>query len=155
MSSNKSNLFDFQAEPEVPMLSKTAKLKQQLSMIEMQRKKDQKPRAYQHRSKSLFEDDFSMDKVHPEDSTISVIKEEMTCEESDSFEFAQHSSRLTKRLSGVLRQDLKKSESVNIFARENDPFDDDFFCEDQGDVRMFDDSDKKDLKNGDNKWTED
>lgn len=28
---------------------------------------------------------------------------------------------------------IKKSESVNIFAREDDPFDDDFFCgEDMG-----------------------
>ncbi|XP_045476508.1 protein disabled isoform X2 [Harmonia axyridis] len=142
---------------EIPMAVKTAKLRQQLSMIELQRKvgKDAKPRPYQGRSKSLFEDDFSMDKV-PEDNSISVIKEELTCEEGDSFEFSvQTSNRLSKRLSGVLRADLKKSESVNIFGRENDPFDDDFFCEEGGDVRMFDTSDKKDLKNGDSKWTDD
>ncbi|XP_044747407.1 protein disabled isoform X2 [Coccinella septempunctata] len=146
---------DFKVDGEVNVTAKTAKLKQQLSMIELQRKgpKDAKPRPYQNRSKSLFEDDFSMDKIHhpSDDNSISVIKEE----ENDTFEFGQHSNRLSKRLSGVLRADLKKSESVNIFSRENDPFDDDFFCEDAGDVHIFGDSDKKDLKNGDSKWTED
>ncbi|XP_018579344.1 protein disabled isoform X2 [Anoplophora glabripennis] len=101
---------------------------------------------YQPKSKLLFEDDFSPSEKSeqvPEDNSISSIKEEIDKEEEDSFgannvENAANGRKriLSKnRLGGGLRSDinLKKSESVNIFARESDPFDDDFFCgEDKG-----------------------
>lgn len=81
--------------------------------------------------KSLFEDDFlPAERPTLEMSTISSIKEEGTEEETVG--------RLEKRLSQKRNfnknrfstdVNLKKSESVNIFARESDPFDDDFFSE--------------------------
>ncbi|KAK9880484.1 hypothetical protein WA026_011729 [Henosepilachna vigintioctopunctata] len=154
---------EFQIEPEPAIIAKTAKLKQQQSLIEIQRKspREIKSRNYQNRSKSLFEDDFSVEKAeHPsEDNGISVIKEEVS-EENDSFnvcnfEQATNTNRLSKRLSGGLRTDLKKSESINIFARESDPFDDDFFCETACNVDLFDNtSDTKELRNSDHEWTD-
>lgn len=96
-------------------------------------------RVQMNKPKSLFEDDFSpsekLDLV-PEDNSISSIKEESDpIEEEDSFstnnfENATNSrkNKIKKhRLSNNTDINLKKSESVNIFARENDPFDDDFF----------------------------
>lgn len=94
--------------------------------------------------KSHFEDDFSPgDKGEHEDNNISSIKEEADREDEDEFSASnfENSSNGRKkilsknRFSGNLRMDvnIKKSESVNIFAREDDPFDDDFFCgEDMG-----------------------
>lgn len=86
------------------------------------------------KQKSLFEDDFIPTTERPalDTSTISSIKEEGA--EDDTM------GRLEKRLSqkrvfagknrfSNLDVNLKKSESVNIFARESDPFDDDFFSE--------------------------
>lgn len=79
--------------------------------------------------KSLFEDDFIPGERH-EGSNISSIQEEGG--EDDVV------GRLEKKFSqkrGFGKRgfsvdvNLKKSESVNIFARENDPFDDDFFSE--------------------------
>ncbi|KAL3287233.1 hypothetical protein HHI36_001710 [Cryptolaemus montrouzieri] len=153
------NNFHIESEPPLP-----GKLKQQQSMIELQRKspRESKPRGYHSRVNSLFEDDFSIDKAEhlPEDNNISVIKEELS-EENDSFsaatfEQATNASRLSKRLSGVLRTDIKKSESVNIFSTEDDPFDDDFFFENGGNVHIFDNElDGKNLRNSDHKWTDD
>lgn len=81
--------------------------------------------------KSLFEDDFIQAERPVHESSISSIKEEGA--EEDKM------GKLEKRLSqkrgfGKSRfsnadVNLKKSESVNIFTRENDPFDDDFFSE--------------------------
>lgn len=79
-----------------------------------------------------------------EDNNISSIKEETDInedEEEDTFatesatatSASNNGSRKKKLLGGRLSNSrgadghLKKSESVNIFARESDPFDDDFF----------------------------
>lgn len=118
---------------------------------------------YQPKSKLLFEDDFSPSEKSeqvPEDNSISSIKEEIDKEEEDSFgadnlENAVNGRKkiLSKnRLSGGLRSDanIKKSESVNIFARESDPFDDEFFCaEDKVTVE------KTSPRNTELRWTED
>lgn len=90
-------------------------------------------------SKSMFEDDFSPSEKPddiPEDSICS-IKEETDRDENDEFEGPKIKNaangrklKLNKnRMLGSLckANDLKKSESVNIFEREDDPFDDDFF----------------------------
>nr|CAD7428265.1 unnamed protein product [Timema monikensis] len=49
----------------------------------------------------------------------------------DSVKVEKHPSAMKMRMTSLFRVDsssnIKKSESVNIFARENDPFDDDFF----------------------------
>ncbi|XP_049817502.1 protein disabled isoform X2 [Aethina tumida] len=105
---------------------------------------------YATKAKSLFEDDFSptekaeQQAVSMEDNNISSIKEETDInedEEEDTFatesatatSAANNGSRKKKLLGGRLSNSrgadghLKKSESVNIFARESDPFDDDFF----------------------------
>ncbi|CAG9764503.1 unnamed protein product [Ceutorhynchus assimilis] len=91
--------------------------------------------------KSPFEDDFSPSEKSdaPEGNGISSIKEEpdLAEEEEDSFgatslnippnsrkKILNNKSRLSSCRTDV---NLKKSGSVNIFARENDPFDDDFF----------------------------
>ncbi|XP_056645938.1 protein disabled isoform X2 [Diorhabda sublineata] len=90
------------------------------------------------KSKSHFEDDFSPTEKVELDDNISSIKEEADREDEDefstsNFENASNGRKkiLSKsRFASGLRTDvnLKKSESVNIFAREDDPFDDDFFC---------------------------
>lgn len=90
---------------------------------------------FQGPQKSLFEDDFSpTEKPELDDNNgISCIKEETNQNESeDSFvmnNFDKITSNRKNRLSKgrFTSGQLKKSESVNIFARENDPFDDEFF----------------------------
>ncbi|KAG5897297.1 hypothetical protein JTB14_011462 [Gonioctena quinquepunctata] len=116
---------------------------------------------YQKKPKSHFEDDFSPSEKSeqpPDDGSISSIKEEMDKENEDEFsttnmENATNGRKkiLSKnRLSGGLRTDLKKSESVNIFAREDDPFDDEFFCGEESDI------DQKPLpRSSELRWTED
>lgn len=97
------------------------------------------------KQKSMFEDDFSpTDKSNDsqcnDDNGICVIPEEpVSGEQRVSFtennldktvEVRKQKHILSKnRMSSNIRGDpnLKKSESVNIFSRENDPFDDDFF----------------------------
>lgn len=95
------------------------------------------------RQESQFEDDFSpTDKTPPIDGIGCIVEEHSTPTETfspnnldktavafNNESIKRQRSALGKRLSGNLRADLnlKKSESVNIFARENDPFDDDFF----------------------------
>ncbi|KAJ8972880.1 hypothetical protein NQ317_015785 [Molorchus minor] len=83
-------------------------------------------RDIKQKGSSLFEDDFSPSQKPDtllEDNSISSIKEEVDPEEEeeDSFD-ANNVENATNDIN------LKKSESVNIFARESDPFDDDFFC---------------------------
>ncbi|ERL90876.1 hypothetical protein D910_08221 [Dendroctonus ponderosae] len=96
---------------------------------------------YHPKPRSPFEDDFSPsekpDSV-PEGNGISSIKEETDVPEEDEDSFGPPSvkmisssrkkmlnkSRLSARRNDV---NMKKSGSVNIFTRENDPFDDDFF----------------------------
>lgn len=106
--------------------------------------------------KSLFEDDFSpTEKQDTEESNIPCIKEEpIGVEEEDSFNVnnlernANGRKKLSKSRFSELN--LKKSDSVNIFARENDPFDDDFFsCKDNGRTRG-----KESPKGAEIKWTE-
>lgn len=95
---------------------------------------------YQSKPRSPFEDDFSPSEKNdqvPEGNGISSIKEEPDLPEEDEDSFGAASSTRpngrrrilnTSRLSGAKTDvNLKKSGSVNIFSRENDPFDDDFF----------------------------
>ncbi|KAF2900571.1 hypothetical protein ILUMI_05613 [Ignelater luminosus] len=118
--------------------------------------------------KSPFEDDFSPPvekaevQIHENISTSS-IKEEMDGneEEEDSFgannfdKSAMRKKMLSKnRLSNNFHIDtnLKKSESVNIFARESDPFDDEFFSgKNLGEIQNID----KSPRGSERKWTED
>lgn len=100
------------------------------------------------KQKSLFEDDFSPTEktstptTSVEDSGITVIAEETVTEPRVSFtennldkatpsESRKSSKHILakNRIANNIRGDvnIKKSESINIFARENDPFDDDFF----------------------------
>ncbi|XP_008195099.1 protein disabled isoform X2 [Tribolium castaneum] len=92
------------------------------------------------KQKSLFEDDFSPSGKPdplPEDSGISSIKEEADPNDKESSFSTNNATNSRKkklnknRLSNNFQSDIniKKSESVNIFARESDPFDDDFFSE--------------------------
>ncbi|KAK5648976.1 hypothetical protein RI129_003868 [Pyrocoelia pectoralis] len=114
--------------------------------------------------KSPFEDDFSPPvekseaQLHKNLSKSSIKEEIDVNEEDDSFatnNFDKSTIRkkiLNKnRLSSNFHIDsnLKKSESVNIFARESDPFDDEFFCS-----RNMEDSDEKSPRNTEQKWTE-
>lgn len=97
---------------------------------------------YQAKPRSPFEDDFSpsdKNETVPEGNGISSIKEEPDLAEEDEDSFGASSlskppngrkkmlnkSRLSSGRTDVVN--LKKSGSVNIFSRENDPFDDDFF----------------------------
>nr|XP_022904079.1 protein disabled isoform X2 [Onthophagus taurus] len=99
----------------------------------------QKPGYQRNKQRSLFEDDFSpterVESVN-ESSGISSIKEEGVQDEQGVSTFSVSNVKgngirkkiLSKgRLSSNSHDGLKKSESVNIFARENDPFDDEFF----------------------------
>lgn len=98
--------------------------------------KERKPTSrFPVQQKSLFEDNFSPTAEKPElddGGGISSIKEENQTEAEDSFSINNFdrmpSSRRSRLAKGRLSAgQLKKSESVNIFARENDPFDDEFF----------------------------
>ncbi|KAK9759072.1 Phosphotyrosine interaction domain (PTB/PID) [Popillia japonica] len=100
-------------------------------------------RSSQSKQRSLFEDDFSpTEKSDTQDSpAVPSIKEEdiqrsagsVNEEEQDSFSSLRTGGNgLRKKMHSKHRMSmntdsLKKSESVNIFARENDPFDDEFF----------------------------
>lgn len=125
--------------------------------------KDRKPSPrFQSTQKSMFEDDFSpTEKTEPDDNNgISSIKEETHQNESeDSFSINnldKISSNRKNRLSKgrFTSGQLKKSESVNIFARENDPFDDDFFCCKESSTIFITDRDKVSPKGAELKWTE-
>lgn len=91
---------------------------------------------------SLFEDDFS-----PTESGICSIQEEPSEEVTAKI----HKSR-RKFFKNRQSCDLKKSESVNIFARENDPFDDDFFSENA--ASQYDSDKISSPRNPDLKWSE-
>ncbi|XP_065166906.1 protein disabled isoform X3 [Atheta coriaria] len=104
---------------------------------------------HKYRQKSLFEDDFSpSDKEKPMElpstgGNVPVVDQAHAEEATDCLgtnNFTRVNSGGKKRLNRIsqLENNLKKSESVNIFARENDPFDDDFFSAENA--------------NGDNKW---
>lgn len=121
-----------------------------------------------NKTKSLFEDDFSpSDKpeVLPEENSISSIKEEIyPDEEEDSFstnnfESATNSRKKmnkNRRANSVHADgNIKKSESVNIFTRESDPFDDDFFCENVNDAQNLQENSDITLRTTDLKWTDD
>lgn len=97
-------------------------------------------------SKLMFEDDFSPSEKAEDlpDDSICSIKEETDRDEIDDFEELKFKSaasngrklklgrnRLLSNLSLGDGNDLKKSESVNIFHREDDPFDDDFFYDER------------------------
>lgn len=93
------------------------------------------------KQKSLFEDDFSPTERSPhfhEDGKIPSIEEELSSggvtQQPKPEKTVSSRKRILNRnrLSSSLKSDngnLKKSESVNIFARESDPFDDAFFTE--------------------------
>lgn len=143
---------DFEtSETDSPTTSVNRSIKtiKQQNLYEKERFKETKlsPR-YQMTKKSLFEDDFSPSNEKQNDSiaddSISSIKEEKDAieeEEEDSFSTSAPASTATTTTTNQPRRkilsktrnnirtdiNLKKSESVNIFARENDPFDDDFF----------------------------
>lgn len=125
------------------------------------------------KQKSMFEDDFSpTDKPESQfndDGGISVIPEESgTNEQRVSFiennldrvptnDIRKQKHILSKsRIASNIRGDnLKKSESVNIFARENDPFDDDFFAgRDETEIQKVD-SKAAGNSTVEYKWTED
>lgn len=117
------------------------------------------PSSVSLKQKSLFEDDFSpTDRPHfHEGSKISSIKEEPTssiAQQPKSEKTVSSRKRILgrSRLSSNLKADsnLKKSESVNIFGRENDPFDDAFFTEDTSDLQ----EEKASSRGSDIKWSE-
>ncbi|CAH1163912.1 unnamed protein product [Phaedon cochleariae] len=162
------------SEAESPIISRPIKNVRQQSMFEKSShaEKDFKGRqrggslrdsklSPRYQAKSHFEDDFSpgdkSEQPPQEGAGISSIEEEVDRENEDefgasNFENAANGRRkiLSKnRLS--LRTDvgLKKSDSVNIFAREDDPFDDDFFCgEEMGPER-------KSPRSTELRWTDD
>nr|CAI5868869.1 unnamed protein product [Callosobruchus analis] len=121
------------------------------------------PRYREVKNESFFEDDFSPNEKSepvPEDS-ISSIKEEIDREEEDEFGERNHENASNgrkkfmskNRLSSTSSRtdvNLKKSESVNIFAREDDPFDDDFFCEESNDFQ----EEKPSSRGTELRWTE-
>lgn len=79
---------------------------------------------------SVFVD--SVSELVPRKPSISEGKEKRgTVNIWNSEETNKHQSGLKLRISNLMRVDssssIRKSESINIFARENDPFDDDFF----------------------------
>ncbi|XP_063921496.1 protein disabled isoform X4 [Zophobas morio] len=121
----------------------------------------------QNKSKSLFEDDFSpsgKSEPLPKDNSISSIKEvDSKAKEgslsTNNFENATNCRRKKPnkhRLSNNIQSDIniKKSESVNIFARESDPFDDDFFSENMSSHENTQYAENS-PKPSDLKWTED
>ncbi|XP_044738255.1 protein disabled isoform X2 [Chrysoperla carnea] len=138
---------------------------------EYQPEKDYRPSRTKinFRQESQFEDDFSpTDKPSDRDSENVRIAEE-TVERVDAFtsknnldksvnfnESRKQKSSLGKRLSGTMRQDLnlKKSESINIFARESDPFDDDFFSKPENGAVVIT-RDHKNTINESVQWSED
>ncbi|KAK4884258.1 hypothetical protein RN001_000529 [Aquatica leii] len=118
--------------------------------------------------RSPFEDDFSPSIEKPEiqlhkNISKSSIKEEMDDNENgeeDSFATNNFDKNVIRkkilnknRYSSSFHMDsnLKKSESVNIFARESDPFDDEFFS--GSNLQDLDEADKS-PRSSDHKWTE-
>lgn len=98
--------------------------------------------------KSFFEDNFSPTEQSDtfRESKICSILEEPTEECVARLQKVPHSKKKIlnrNRFSGDIH--LKKSDSVNIFARENDPFDDDFFSSGRnaGDLSWSDNFDEQ------------
>ncbi|XP_074037034.1 DAB adaptor protein isoform X3 [Leptinotarsa decemlineata] len=144
---------DFEnSETESPIISRPIKTLRQQTMFEKSSppvEKDFKDRQrgsslrasklsprYPTKTKSHFEDDFSPSDKPEQPVEERIIQEEIDRENEDEFSASNlenatngRKKMLSKnRLSGGARTDnLKKSESVNIFAREDDPFDDEFF----------------------------
>lgn len=112
---------------------------------------------FQTTQKSLFEDDFSpTEKPLEEDKGISSIKEESGQNEADDSFGENNFDKVVARKKMLSKArfsngQLKKSESVNIFARENDPFDDEFFS---GQESTQSRDSKSSPKNPELKWTE-
>lgn len=149
--------------------SKTKSIKHQ-SLFEKDRFGELKGSARYQAKKSLFEDDFSPSNEKQSETiledSISSIKEEKSAieeeEEEDSFSTNACTAKpvttnqprkkiLTKNRNNVRTDiNLKKSESVNIFARESDPFDDDFFS---GNDNVL--SERRISRNTELRWTED
>ena len=115
--------------------------------------------------RSFFEDDFSPTELpEVQENAISSIQEETIINE-DEETFAPvenqsggHQKKKTlrsKHSNNLHIADLKKSESVNIFARESDPFDDDFFSgRDTGNVTPISSSSKMSPRTTELKWSE-
>lgn len=121
---------------------------------------------------SMFEDDFSpTEKLDSQfdDNSVTVIPEEIEMTEQrvsftennldrvPSIESRKHRHILNKTRGSNSRADnIKKSESVNIFARENDPFDDDFFTgKEESHSKRSDSKNANNSTAGEFKWTED
>ncbi|XP_060523966.1 protein disabled [Cylas formicarius] len=110
----------------------------------------------QPKPRSPFEDDFSPSERASEGNGISSIKEETDIQEEEEEEeededrfsstthkvIAQGRKNVRHRLSAArTNANLKKSESVNIFSMEDDPFDDEFFSGNGGERMPSKDSD--------------
>ncbi|XP_017777632.1 PREDICTED: protein disabled isoform X2 [Nicrophorus vespilloides] len=124
-----------------PLITKTKKK----NWFDADRRPKSNQKVARYKQKSLFEDDFSpTDKADSEIAEIPSIKEEHT---EDDVVPKEMTSMARKRMlkMGKSSDHIKKSESVNIFARENDPFDDDFFSVGGG---------SNGESSGDIKWTE-
>lgn len=169
--------FNFDVEMESPaVLNPVKTLRQrslfdkQISLIEREAKIVQRggslkeSKLFVRSTKSMFEDDFSPSEKTEElpDDSICSIKEETDRDENDEFEEPKFKSSANgrklklgrNRMLGSLSLgdaiDLKKSDSVNIFAREDDPFDDDFFY-DESEERI----DRISPRNVELRWSED
>lgn len=100
--------------------------------------------------------------IHPSDTPISRPKQETDVIDEPLnrrlSERRQQVSELKGRISNLKRTDsassLRKSESVNIFARNSDPFDDDFFSSDSGTLPRCPKDDKQKSNIDPFKWTE-
>lgn len=116
--------------------------------------------------RSPFEDDFSPPHEKsetPVHENVSSIKEEGDEEEEDLFTTNNLDKSIIRRKKlnknrfsnnfYVDHANLKKSESVNIFARESDPFDDEFFSEQSHDGPTW--MAMLGPKGSEHKWTED
>lgn len=116
--------------------------------------------------RSFFEDDFSPTELpEVQENVICSIQEETIINEGEeTFATVENQSNGGHRKKKTLRSkhsnnlhiaDLKKSESVNIFARESDPFDDDFFSgRDTGNVTPISSSSKMSPRTSELKWSE-
>ncbi|XP_044264647.1 protein disabled isoform X2 [Tribolium madens] len=152
------NDFETSEADSPTVVNKSLKVLRQQSMFE--KSQVERPLKLSPKQKSLFEDDFSPSgraEPLPEDSGISSIKEEADPNDKESsFSTNATNSRKKKlnknRLSNNFQSDIniKKSESVNIFARESDPFDDDFFSENVASHHS-----ETSPKTTDLKWTDD
>ena len=100
--------------------------------------------------------------IHPSDIPVSRPKQETDVIDEPLnrrlSERRQQVSELKGRISNLKRTDstssLRKSESVNIFARNSDPFDDDFFSSDSSTLPRCPKDDKQKSNTDPFKWTE-